>query len=276
MVSIYSKKDENKIRQYLGDKAYERQKASAHFCAVLPDGAYFLAFYFVDVASQRGEGERIRIYCGQKELAIFAEHPRAVQAGRELSQQDAPCRALFEYLHMLTAQDIEALEQLEIQIEHFENELFTAKELVRGAAGRIDALLRRLHPIHRNYDQLEEVIEALADSEGGVVDEREAGRFAALARRVRHLGSTGVYLSECIARTREAYQAQVDIEQNEIMKIFTVLSAVFLPLTLIAGWYGMNFSMPEYGWALGYPMVIVLSIAVCTACILFFRRKKWF
>ena len=113
MVSIYSKKDENKIRQYLGDKAYERQKASAHFCAVLPDGAYFLAFYFVDVASQRGEGERIRIYCGQKELAIFAEHPRAVQAGRELSQQDAPCRALFEYLHMLTAQDIEALEQLE-------------------------------------------------------------------------------------------------------------------------------------------------------------------
>ena len=68
----------------------------------------------------------------------------------------------------------------------------------------------------------------------------------------------------------------MDIEQNEIMKIFTVLSAVFLPLTLIAGWYGMNFSMPEYGWALGYPMVIVLSIAVCTACILFFRRKKWF
>ena len=55
-----------------------------------------------------------------------------------------------------------------------------------------------------------------------------------------------------------------------------LLSAVFLPLTLIAGWYGMNFSMPEYGWALGYPMVIVLSIAVCTACILFFRRKKWF
>ena len=62
----------------------------------------------------------------------------------------------------------------------------------------IVALRRRLHRIHRYYDQLEEVIEALADSEGGVVDEREAGRFAALARSVRHLGSCLLYTSRCV------------------------------------------------------------------------------
>ena len=52
---------------------------------------------------------------------------------------------------------------------------------------------------------------------------------------------------------REAYQAQLDYEQNQLMKAFTVLTAIFLPLSLIARWYGMNFSMPEYQWALGYP-----------------------
>ena len=208
---------------------------------MLPDGAYFLAFYFVDVASQRGEGGAHPHLLRPKELAVFAEHPRAVQAGRELSQQDAPLPRAFEYLHMLTAQDIEALEQLEIKSSILKTRLFTAKHLVRGAAGRIVALRRRLHRIHRYYDQLEEVIEALADSEGGVVDEREAGRFAALARRVRHLGSTGVYLSRCIARTREAYQAQSGYRAERDYENFTVLSAVFLPLTLIAGWYGMNF-----------------------------------
>jgi magnesium transporter len=75
---------------------------------------------------------------------------------------------------------------------------------------------------------------------------------------------------------REAYQAQVDIEQNQIMKTFTVITAVFFPLSLIAGWYGMNFQMPEFGWRLGYPYVIALSAAVCAVCVICFKLKKWF
>jgi magnesium transporter len=60
------------------------------------------------------------------------------------------------------------------------------------------------------------------------------------------------------------------------MKVFTVITAVFLPLTLIVGWYGMNFTMPEYGWSHGYLYVIALSIVVCGICWLLFKRKKWF
>ena len=83
-------------------------------------------------------------------------------------------------------------------------------------------------------------------------------------------------MSECIAQASDTYQAQIDIEQNQIMKIFTVLSAVFMPLTLIAGWYGMNFIMPEYGWPMGYVYVALLSVAVCALSFFIFKRKHWF
>ena len=62
---------------------------------------------------------------------------------------------------------------------------------------------------------------------------------------------------------KEAWQAQVDIGLNDIMRVFTVVTAVFLPLTLIAGWYGMNFKiMPELSWTLGYPFAFFLSFVV--------------
>jgi magnesium transporter len=75
---------------------------------------------------------------------------------------------------------------------------------------------------------------------------------------------------------REAYQSEVDINQNMIMRLFTVITAIFLPLTLIVGWYGMNFSMPEYSWAYGYPVVTGVCVTVALFSVLYFKKHKWF
>ena len=68
----------------------------------------------------------------------------------------------------------------------------------------------------------------------------------------------------------------MDISLNRIMKLFTVITAIFLPLTFIVGWYGMNLQMPEFRWSFGYPMVIILSVAVVIVSLVFFKRRKWF
>ena len=68
----------------------------------------------------------------------------------------------------------------------------------------------------------------------------------------------------------------MDISLNTTMKVFTVVTTIFLPLTLIAGWYGMNFQMPEYGWEHGYLMVIVLSVAFIVIGIAFFKKISGF
>ena len=97
-----------------------------------------------------------------------------------------------------------------------------------------------------------------------------------MSHRVDRLEAAVAHLRECTTQIREAYQAQIDIEQNQIMKIFTVLTAVFMPLSLIVGWYGMNFQMPEYRWSFGYPLVILFSIVVCSVTAWIFKRKNWY
>ncbi len=85
-----------------------------------------------------------------------------------------------------------------------------------------------------------------------------------------------INLRDYVTQVREAYQNQLDISLNKTMKLFTVITTIFLPLTLIVGWYGMNLQMPEYSWAFGYPIVVGISLLVIGGCILFFKRKKWF
>ena len=59
------------------------------------------------------------------------------------------------------------------------------------------------------------------------------------------------------------------------MKVFTIVTTVFLPLTLLAGWYGMNFTyMPELDWRWGYPVLIVVSVAIVAGLFWYFKHKK--
>ena len=68
----------------------------------------------------------------------------------------------------------------------------------------------------------------------------------------------------------------LDLRLSDIMKTFTVLSAIFLPLSLIVGWYGMNFqNMPELHWKMGYPFVAILCGAVVLICIKIFKKHHW-
>jgi len=68
----------------------------------------------------------------------------------------------------------------------------------------------------------------------------------------------------------------INMQQNKTIKIFTIVSVIFMPPTLIASIYGMNFKiMPELEWTNGYPFAIVLIIASSLATLLLFRTKKW-
>ena len=75
---------------------------------------------------------------------------------------------------------------------------------------------------------------------------------------------------------QNSFLGLINIEQNKVIKIFTVASLIFMPPTLIASIYGMNFNkMPELGWSLGYPLAIALMTASSVVTIWIFKRKKW-
>ena len=81
---------------------------------------------------------------------------------------------------------------------------------------------------------------------------------------------------EYVSQLRDLLQAQLEVKQNTIMTVLTVITTIFLPLTLIAGWYGMNFThMPELSWPYGYPVIIIVSIMIVIICLIWFKKKKW-
>ena len=96
-----------------------------------------------------------------------------------------------------------------------------------------------------------------------------------MLRRLDRLQSETQLLREYASQVSSEYQAQVDIAQNRIMKLLTIVTTIFMPLSLIVGWYGMNFDMPELGWRYGYPAVIVLSVLVVGGCVAYFHRKRY-
>jgi magnesium transporter len=74
----------------------------------------------------------------------------------------------------------------------------------------------------------------------------------------------------------DIYLSSVSNRMNEVMKVLTIIATIFIPLTLIAGIYGMNFRyMPELDWVWGYPMVYVIMLAISAVMLMYFRRKKW-
>ena len=74
----------------------------------------------------------------------------------------------------------------------------------------------------------------------------------------------------------EIYLATISNKMNEVMKVLTIISTIFIPLTFIAGVYGMNFKhMPELEWQYGYPLSIALMAAIALGLLAFFRSKKW-
>lgn len=89
------------------------------------------------------------------------------------------------------------------------------------------------------------------------------------------LGHTG-FNFERLEYLQNTFIGLLDMEQNKIIKIFTVVTVVFLPPTLIASMYGMNFHvMPELDWKFGYPLAVVMMIASSLLTLFVFRWKKW-
>jgi magnesium transporter len=97
-----------------------------------------------------------------------------------------------------------------------------------------------------------------------------------LARDLQSLTDHSSFLSQKITFLLDATLGMINIEQSNIIKIFSIAAGVFLPPTLIASIYGMNFSvMPELRWAYGYPLAGVLMLLSALLPFWYFKRRGW-
>ena len=167
-------------------------------------------------------------------------------------------------------------------VEEMENYLINMeREIVAGNIDRnrnqaIFECKRTLTLWKNDYVQLLNVADGI-NGMGQALSEECACYFRVYENKVRRVNEQIQFLYEEVVHVREALDAAIAYEQNRIMKVFTTVTTVFMPLTLVAGWYGMNFNnMPELTWRYGYLFVGALSVAVVIGCIIFFKKKKLF
>src|SRR5690606_20622879 len=83
-------------------------------------------------------------------------------------------------------------------------------------------------------------------------------------------------LRDVLSGLRDLYQTTLDHRMNEIMKVLTIIGTIFIPLTFIAGIYGMNFdNMPELHATYGYPIALGVMVVLALGLLYYFRRKRW-
>lgn len=183
-------------------------------------------------------------------------------------------KLLYILLDKLTSMDNVILKKIESSIAALE------EQVIRGAdidfTLEIIQIRKQLLYLKQYYEPLIDIAEGLEENENGFILETAIRYFKILINRIERLNNNVMNLRDYLSQVRDAYQAQVDIKLNKTMKFFTVITTIFLPLTLIAGWYGMNFKyMPELEWIGGYPFVMALSLAVVAVCLIYFRRHKY-
>ena len=133
-----------------------------------------------------------------------------------------------------------------------------------------------IYQMFRYYHQLTEFAQEMIDGKDVCFDGDGIGAFSDLIDRTGRLADEVEVMREYANEVWEIYQAQINIRQNDIMKVLTIVTTIFLPLSLLAGWYGMNFAyMPELSWKYGYLFVIALSLGIIAFCLILFKKKKY-
>lgn len=166
------------------------------------------------------------------------------------------------------------LESVAERIERLEEEL--VENPSRETVGKLHALKREIIFLRKSIWPLREVISGLERRESSLVREGTVIYLHDVYDHTVQIIDTVETFRDILSGLLDIYLSTISNRTNEVMKVLTIIATIFMPLTFIAGLYGMNFRyMPELNWHWGYPAVLLLMLAVAGGMLKFFRRKNW-
>ena len=181
---------------------------------------------------------------------------------------------IYDFLEQIINRDFPIIEKFETELDKIEDKILSGDtDDTLPRVNQIRSIVRRLL-IH--YEQMTDMVQELEENENGFFTEDNLRYIHLFMNRMDRYHDTAAALRDHAMQVRDLYREQLEVRQNRTVTLLTVVTTIFMPLTLIVGWYGMNFTnMPELDSPLGYPLVIVASIAVIVGMLVFFKKKKW-
>lgn len=137
-------------------------------------------------------------------------------------------------------------------------------------------LRRHVYKIRKYLNPLMYIGDSLISNENKIIEEENIKYFNNLNSKIQKLMLSLESLAQDLALVREAFESEISNKANEIMKIFTIIAAIFLPLNLITSMYGMNFkNIPFVDLEYGYYIIIIIMVLISIELLYLFKKKKW-
>lgn len=237
-----------------------------------------------DAGMMKAKAEQVSIIISQKYVLTFQEgfagdvfsgvRTRLREDKGRIRKMGADYLA-YTLLDTIVDNYFVVLDQMAERIELLENELVTnptRKTLRMIHTLRGDALFLR-----RAVWPLREVINGFIRSDSQFLADATRIYLKDVYDHVIHATDTIETYREMLAGMLDIYLSSMSNRLNEVMKVLTIIATIFMPLTFLAGVYGMNFkhNMPEIEWEWGYPVLWLVMIGIAVAMLIGFRRKKW-
>ena len=209
----------------------------------------------------------------QGDLKIFAETVRKLKSiASEMKEHGLD--VFLSILETHIDSDADLIESINRKVNMISKAMIAQKSLKEDLLLGIAQLQENVMLLHETTTEKQRVVSSLIRIPEFNKIENE--RLKIIMKDIASLLQHSQFSSERLEYMQNTFLGLVNIEQNQVIKIFTVVTVVFMPPTLIASIYGMNFKfMPELQWISGYPLAIVLMIFSSMIFLWYFKRKKW-
>ena len=209
----------------------------------------------------------------QGDVKTFAETVRRLKT-MNTETKDHGLDVFLTLLETRIDGDADLIESINRRVNHVSKSLISQKSLKEDLLLGIAQLQENVMILHQAITEKQRVVSSLIR----IPEFNRLGneRLTIIIRDIASLLQHSQFSSQRLEYLQNTFLGLVNIEQNQVIKIFTVVTVVFMPPTLIASIYGMNFvHMPEVAWAAGYPIAIALMIISSLTFLWYFKRKKW-
>ena len=181
---------------------------------------------------------------------------------------------MYTILDTIVDQNFILMDALDDSVTSLEDEVYS--DTSQNILYAIQRLKREVISIRRNVSPIRELLAGLLRSDSTLIHESTHLYLADVSDHTIHIIESIESYRDILSGLIEIYISNVSNRMNEVMKVLTVFASIFIPLTFLAGVYGMNFEyMPELKWKWAYPALWTAFIAITVASLLYFKRKKW-
>lgn len=229
------------------------------------------------------EHEHISIVLGKNYVLTFQEangdvfdgvRDRLAKAKGRIRSRGADY-LVFALLDAIVDNYFIVMEEISERIEDIEDRLLSVQP-TDEITFEIQELKKTMLRIRRAVFPLREVVSRLEKVDGGLIDEQTVHYIRDLYDHIIQVSENIDVYREMAWGLMDMYMTTISHKMNEVMKVLTIMASIFIPLTFLAGIYGMNFThMPELEWEYGYPTLLIIMFLLFLGMIFYFKRKRW-